>query len=135
MFDTGRVSEIQAALDRVVGEFVERTAHVRGAVLGSADGHPLAARLDDVPADAATVAAMGAAAAGLATQLVRVASDAPVANSHLRAEGCQVWVLDVSRAATLTVFAAEHAEPSAVAGAAQRLVDHLVDILAGGSEP
>jgi hypothetical protein len=41
----------------------------------------------------------------------------------------------VSRAATLTVFAAEHADPGAVAGAAQRLVDHLVDILAAGSEP
>lgn len=123
------MSDTQASLDRIVGEFVERTAHVQGAVLGSADGHPLAARLDEVPADAATVAAMGAATTALATQLMRVATDAPVANSHLRGDGGQVWVLDVARSATFTVFAAEHADASAVTVSAQRTVDRLVETL------
>jgi predicted regulator of Ras-like GTPase activity (Roadblock/LC7/MglB family) len=123
------VSDTQAALDRAVTDFVEHTAHVIGAVVGSSDGHPLAARLDDVPTDAATVAAMGAATSGLTTQLIRVATDASVANSHVRGDGGQVWVLDVARSATLTVFAAEHADASAVAVAAQRTVERLVDIL------
>ena len=58
MVDTGGVSGEQAEIDRIVDEFVGTTAHVRGAVLGSADGHPLAARLDDIDAEASTVAAM-----------------------------------------------------------------------------
>lgn len=132
--DTGGVSDTQTALDRAVSEFVEHTAHVRGAVLGSADGHPLAARLDGVPTDAATVAAMGAATAGLATQLIRIATDAPVANSHIRGDGGQVWVLEVARSATLTIFAVEHADASAVANAAQRTVDHLVEILSDAGD-
>jgi len=127
--DTGAVSDTQAALDRVVAEFVEHTAHVRGAVLGSADGHPLSARLDAVPTDAATVAAMSAATAGLATQLVRVATTASAADSHIRGDGGQVWVLDVARAATLTVFTTEHANPAMVVGAARRAIDRLVEVL------
>jgi predicted regulator of Ras-like GTPase activity (Roadblock/LC7/MglB family) len=128
------VSDTQADLDRIVGEFVEHTAHVRGAVVGSADGHPLSARLDGLQAGAATVAAMGAACMGLSTQLIRVASDASVANSHLRGEGVQVWVLDVARAGTLTVFATEYADPTAVALAAQRTVERLVAALTVADE-
>lgn len=124
------MSDIEAAIERVLSDLVEHTAHVRGAVLGSADGHPLAARLDDVPSDAATVAAMGAATIALATQLARVASDTAVANSHVRGDGVQVWVLDVSRAATLTVFATDTADESAVALAAERAVARLVTALA-----
>jgi len=129
MTSDGRDADTQRALDQVVREFVDRTTDVRGAVLGSADGHPLSASIDEVATDAATVAAMGAAMAGLAAQLARVATDAPVANSHVRAVGVQVWVLDVGRAATLTVFAAEHADASAVTSAVRTTIDSLVAVL------
>jgi predicted regulator of Ras-like GTPase activity (Roadblock/LC7/MglB family) len=130
MGDNREVEDIQVAVERILAELVEHTAHVRGAVLGSTDGHPLAARLDDVAADASSVAAMGAATVGLATQLVRVATDAPVASNHIRADGIQVLVLDVSRAATLTVFASDTADEAVVASAAERAVDRLVTALA-----
>jgi predicted regulator of Ras-like GTPase activity (Roadblock/LC7/MglB family) len=129
MVDTGGVSGTQEAIDRIVGELVDGTAHVRGAVLGSADGHPLAASIDDLASDASSVAAMAAAAVGLSTQLVRVATDARTANTHVRSAGAQVWVLDVGRVATLTVYAEPHGDPAAIATAAQRTTARLVEAL------
>ena len=119
----------QAEIDRIVDEFVGSTAHVRGAVLGSADGHPLAARLDDVDAEASTIAAMGAAALGLSTQLARVAAEATTATTYVRAAGVQVWVFDIGNAATLTVFAAEHGDSDAIVRASQLAAGHVIDAL------
>lgn len=129
--DTGAVSNPQAVIDRIVGDFVEHTAHVRGAVFGSADGHPLSSSLGDLVTEAPTVAAMGAAMAGLATQLARTASDAASTDVHVVATDSQIWVLDAGRAATLTVVAAAHGDPSVIAAAARRTVARLVDALAG----
>jgi predicted regulator of Ras-like GTPase activity (Roadblock/LC7/MglB family) len=123
------VSGTQEAIDRIVGEFVDETAHVRGAVLGSADGHPLAASVDDLDSDASSIAAMAAATVGLSTQLVRVATDARTANTHVRSAGGQVWVLDVGRVATLTVYAESDGNPAAIATAAQRTTARLVEAL------
>jgi predicted regulator of Ras-like GTPase activity (Roadblock/LC7/MglB family) len=123
------VSGEQAEIDRIVDEFVGSTAHVRGAVLGSADGHPLAARLDDIDAEASTVAAMGAAALGLATQLARVATEATTTSTSVRAAGVQVWVFDIGNAATLTVFGAEHGDAAAIVQASQRAAGRLITAL------
>jgi len=123
------VSGTQDDIERIVDELVDGTPDVRGAVVGSADGHPLTARLDEVDADAATIAAMGAAAVGLSTQLVRVVSQARSANTHIRSATAQVWVLDVGHVATLTVFAAQHGDSAAIAAAAQRASTRLVEAL------
>jgi predicted regulator of Ras-like GTPase activity (Roadblock/LC7/MglB family) len=131
--DTGQVSNPQAVIDRIVQDFVERTAHVRGAVFGSAAGHPLASCLGDLATEAPTVAAMGAAMSGLATQLVRTASDAVAADVHVGGADTQIWVLDAGRAATLTVVAAAHGDPTVIADAAQRCVTHLVAALTSDS--
>ena len=121
--------DIERDIERILDELVDATPDVRGAVVGSADGHPLAARLDDDGADAGTIAAMGAAALGLSTQLVRVVSEARSANTHIRSATAQVWVLDVGRVATLTVFAAQHGDSATIAAAAQRTSARLVEAL------
>ena len=119
----------QAEIDRIVDEFVGGTAHVRGAVLGSADGHPLAACLGDVEAEASTIAAMGAAALGLSTQLARVATEATTATTQVRTPGVQAWVFDIGNAATLTVFAAEHGDAAAIVAASERTIARVIDAL------
>jgi predicted regulator of Ras-like GTPase activity (Roadblock/LC7/MglB family) len=129
MIDTGGVSGTQESIDRIVDELVGGTVHVLGAVLGSADGHPLAASIDDLDSDASSVAAMAAATIGLSTQLVRVATGARTANTHVRSAGAQVWVLDVGRVATLTVYAEPTGDPAAIATAAQRATARLVEAL------
>jgi hypothetical protein len=40
----------------------------------------------------------------------------------------------VARSATLTIFAVDHADADAIANAAQRTVDHLVEILSTAAE-
>jgi predicted regulator of Ras-like GTPase activity (Roadblock/LC7/MglB family) len=128
--ETGQVNDPQTAIDRIVREFVDRTAHVRAAVLGSADGHPLASHLGDVDTEPPTVAAMSAAMSALATQLARTASDAVTANVHLHATETQIWVLDAGHAATFTVMAAAHGDPTSIAAAAQHTVTRLIEALA-----
>jgi len=126
---SGAQADVERDIERIVDELVDETSDVLGAVVGSADGHPLAARLDEVEADAGTIAAMGAAALGLSTQLVRVVSRARSANTHIRSASSQVWVLDVGHVATLTVFAAPHGDSAAIATAAQRTSGRLVEAL------
>ena len=129
MVDTGGVSGTQADIDRIVDEFVERTAHVVGAVFGSADGHCLAARVEGTGAEPNATAAMGAAMLGLSVQLARAAGETPTTDTHIIGEDVQVWVLDVGRVATLTVFAAPHADAAMVGIAAQRTALRLVETL------
>ncbi len=129
---TASAHDTQSALDRILTDFVDRTAHVRGAVIGSADGHPISSRLGDLggpETDAATIAAMGAATVGLSTQLLRLTAAAESADTHVVGSGGQVWVLDVGRSATLTVVTAEHADPAAITAAARRTVGLITDAI------
>ncbi len=135
--DTGAVSDApadtpepapidEATIERILGEFVDRHADVDAAVFGSADGHPIAAA--GAGAEPATVAAMGAAAVGLAGQLLRFGGDAGGGDANVRGGDAQVWVIDVRGAATLTVIGRATA-PGAVAAAARALGEHLVTLL------
>ena len=117
----------------MVTDLVENTPGVRGAVIGSADGHPIASHLREIAVDAATVAAMGSAMLGLATQLARLGTTATTANSHVRGEGGQVWVLDVGRSASLTVFGADDADPRLIASAAHTTTKRLVSLLSAAA--
>ena len=119
----------QTAIDRLLTDFVEQTPGVRGAVIGSADGLPISARLHDVSADASTVAAMGSAMLGLSAQLVRLGTDATTANTHVRGNVGQVWVLDIGRSASLTVLGADDGDAQTIAGAADAAAKRLVALL------
>lgn len=144
MADTGAVSDAadesqpepidQAAIERILSEFVDRHADVDAAVFGSADGHPIAAARDGLDADPATLAAMGAAAVGLAGQLLRFGGDAGTGDANFRGHDAQVWVIDVVGAATLTVIGRASA-PGAVAAAARALGERLATLLHPGVSP
>ena len=125
----GTSETTQMAIDRLLTEFVEQTPGVRGAVIGSADGLPISAHLHGIGVDAATVAAMGSAMLGLSAQLVRLGTDATTANTHVRGNVGQVWVLDIGRSASLTVLGADEGDAQTIAGAADAAAKRLVALL------
>lgn len=112
------------AIERTLADFVGRHDDVVAAVFGSADGHPIASADDGIGVDPATFAAMGAAAVGLAGQLLRFGGDDDGGDAHIRGREMQVWVIDVRGAATLTVVGRASA-PGAIAAASRSLADHL----------
>lgn len=130
----------ESAIERILTDFVDRHDDVVAAVFGSADGHPIASASDGIDVDGATMAAMGAAAVGLAGQLLRFGGDGAAddgdgegddrggGDAHVRGRDTQVWVIDVRGAATLTVVGRTTA-PGAVAAGARALADHLATAL------
>ncbi len=118
----------EAEIERILAEFVDRHPDVDAVVFGSADGHPIAAGHGGNDTEPATLAAMGAAAVGLAGQLLRFGGDESGGDANFRGHEAQVWVIDVRGAATLTVIGRATA-PGAVAAASRALGEHLATLL------
>ena len=95
----------------LIGELVDRVPSVTGALVSSSDGFVLSSRIpagDGVEISA--VAAMSAAAAGLANQLTQLTGDAPADVCHQRSVDGQVFVFRIAHIAVLTVLTDAHAD-------------------------
>lgn len=90
---------------QLVDSVVDGVPGVTGAMIASADGFVIAARLPaHLPLDAAALAAMSAAMLGLASRLVGVAGAAPIRVAVQRSDDAQVFVFAAGTAAALTVL-------------------------------
>jgi predicted regulator of Ras-like GTPase activity (Roadblock/LC7/MglB family) len=99
-------TETDLSMRHLIDQVVDGVPGVTGALIASADGFVLAARLPDhVPLDAAAIAAMSAATLGLATRLVGLGGTASADVSVHRSTHAQVFVFSVGGAAALTVLA------------------------------
>lgn len=115
-------------LDAVVGP----VPGVVGAVVSSADGFVLAARLPaDSTADAASVAAMSAALLGLSNRLVQSVAPGPSRVAELRSEAAHGYVFAVAHAATLTVLATPESERPQVMAVGREITTGLLRLLRG----
>lgn len=124
-------SSMHALLDLVVGQ----VPGVLGAVVGSADGFSLAARLpSSATADAASVAAMSAALLGLANRLVESVAPEPSKVAELRSEGAHGYVFAVAHAATLTVLATPESDRTQVMAVGREITSGLLRLLRGTAD-
>lgn len=105
------MDQIEASIHRIIGELVERLPAVTGALVSSADGFALASRIPDGDGvDISSVAAMSAAAVGLANSLVGLTGDAAVDSCHHRSVDGQVFVFRIAHIAVLTVLTDANAD-------------------------
>ena len=95
---------VEASMQYLIDHLVERVPDLTGALVSSADGFVLASRLAD-GIDPSSVAAMSAAALGLATKLVQLTGSAAAEMSVQRSTDGQVIVFAIPPAAALTVLA------------------------------
>ncbi len=96
---------------QIIGELVDRVPAVTGALVSSADGFALASRIPNGDGvEVAAVAAMSAAAIGLANNLVGLTGDAPADHCHQRSVDGQVFVFRIAHIAVLTVLTDAHAD-------------------------
>jgi predicted regulator of Ras-like GTPase activity (Roadblock/LC7/MglB family) len=108
-------AEITHSMHQVLDHLVERVPGVIGALVSSADGFTLAARLPvhvdsetgiEVDAiDSAGLGAMSAAALALSNQLVKTSGESPADISLHRSSGGQVLILPIAHIAVLTMLA------------------------------
>ena len=109
------MEEIEASIRHLLGELIERIPAVTGALASSADGFLLA---DRVPAgdgvEVSSVAAMSAAAVGLANSLTSLTGDAPADFCHQRSVDGQVFVFRIANIAVLTVLTDAQANPEQI---------------------
>lgn len=116
-------------LDLVVGP----VPGVVGAVVASADGFALAARLPR-GTDAASVAAMSAALLGLSDRLVQSVAAAPTRVAELRSEAAHGYVFAVAHAATLTLLATPECERPQVMAVGREVTAGLLRLLRGTAD-
>lgn len=122
--------DLAAAMHEVLDHVVDQVPGVVGAVVSSADGFSLAARLPtDAPADAASVAAMSAALVGLSNRLLHTVAPDPARALELRSEGAHGYVFAVGDAATLTLLAAPESERSQVMAVGREVTAGLLRLL------
>jgi len=113
--DAPTVSELDASMLQLADHLVDRVPGVTGALVSSADGFVLASRLPATAGhDAAAVAAMSAAALGLANRLVQLTGEQPATVSTQRSNGGQVFVFGVAHVAVLTVLADASADSAQI---------------------
>jgi predicted regulator of Ras-like GTPase activity (Roadblock/LC7/MglB family) len=106
--------DVDVSVRNLIDHVVDGVPGVLGAVMASADGFGVASRLPThVPLDSAAIAAMSAAALGLATRLVGLGGTAPASISVHRSADAQVFVFSVGGAA-LTVIAAATADTARI---------------------
>lgn len=123
---TGIDDSMRQLIDHVVGV----VPGVVGAVVSSADGFVLASRLpDDERVDTSAVAAMSAAALGLADRLVRLVGERPATVSHHRSDDGQVFVFTIVGVAVLTVLADARALPEQIRQVGRELTIGLERLL------
>lgn len=100
---------------RLIDHVVDEVPGVDGALVSSADGFVLAARLPPAAAsDASAVAAMSAASLGLSNRLVELTGPAATTMSHHRSSDGQVFVFEIARVAVLTVLTDETADATQI---------------------
>lgn len=125
-------SELTAAMHQLLDHVVGHVPGVVGAVVSSADGFALAARLpEDTSADAASIAAMSAALLGLSNRLVQTIAPEPSRVLELRSDGAHGYVFAVAGAATLTVLAVPEAERPQIMAVGREITAGLQRILRG----
>jgi uncharacterized protein len=113
--DFSMMTETQLSIQHLIDQVIDGIPGVLGALIASADGFVLASRLPQhVPHDAPAIAAMSAAALGLASRLVGLAGAAPADVSVHRSLHAQVFVFAVERHAALTVLADHSADASLI---------------------
>lgn len=104
-------SDIAHSMRQVVDHVVDHVPGVIGALVSSADGFTLVARLpDDFQGDTDALGAMTAAALALSTRLVQITGDAPATVSHHRSGDAQVFVVAIAHIAALTLLATADAD-------------------------
>lgn len=98
-------------MQQVIAHVVDHVPGVIGALVSSADGFTLAARLpDDFDGDTDALGAMAAAALALSTRLVQITGEAPATVSHHRSGDAQVFVIAIAHVAALTLLATADAD-------------------------
>ncbi|MEJ7800272.1 MAG: roadblock/LC7 domain-containing protein, partial [Ilumatobacter sp.] len=86
-------SEITHSMNQLIDHLVDQVPGVLGALVSSADGFTLVARLPaDATLDAAALGAMSAAALALANRLVQSVGAGPATVSHHRSADAQTFV-------------------------------------------
>jgi hypothetical protein len=99
----------------VVDHVVDGVPGVTGALIATADGFVVAARLPDgLPFDAAALSAMSAATLALAGRLVGAAGATAVEVSAFRSADAQVIVFAIGASAVLTVLADRAADSARI---------------------
>jgi predicted regulator of Ras-like GTPase activity (Roadblock/LC7/MglB family) len=102
---------VSAPIQQLIDGIVDGVEGVTGAVVASADGFVIAARLPEgASLDAPALAAMSAATLGLAGRLVGTAGRSPVELAVQRSSDGQVFVFAAGSAAALTVLAHRSAD-------------------------
>lgn len=128
----GGPSELTTAMHQLLDLVVGPVPGVVGAVVSSADGFVLAARMPATStADAASLAAMSAALLGLSNRLVQAVAPGPSRVAELRSEGAHAYVFAVAHAATLTVLATPESERPQVMAVGREVTIGLVHLLRG----
>ena len=103
------------SIQAVIDHLVDGVPGVRGALIATTDGFVITSRLaDDVEYDRPAIAAMSAAALGLANRLVSLGGVGLSESCVARSESAQVWVFAVGAAAALTVIADSSADAARV---------------------
>ncbi len=98
-------SEVTRSMNQLIDHLVDQVPGVLGAIVSSADGFTLAARLPEGPTvDAAALGAMSAAAIALSDRLVQTVGAGPATVSHHRSADAQAFVFAVANLAVLTVL-------------------------------
>lgn len=104
--------ELGAAMQHLIDHVVDQVPGVTGAVIASADGHALSARLPGSADDGRhSIAAMSAATVGLSNRLVQLTGASTMTSSHHRSADGQVFVFAIERVGALTVLADDTADP------------------------
>lgn len=116
----------------LIDHVVDHVPGVLGALVSSADGFVLASRLPDPEhVDPPAVAAMSAAALGLADRLVRLTGESAASVSHHRSAHGQVFVFSVAGMAVFTVLADDSADPEQIRMVGHELTTGLQRIFQG----
>lgn len=127
--------DVTASMHQLLDLVVGPVPGVVGAVVASADGFVLAARLPAGPtADAASVAAMSAALLGLSNRLVQSVAPGPSKVAELRSEAAHGYLFAVAHAATLTVLATPESERTQVMAVGRELTSGLLRLLRGTAD-
>ena len=109
-------SEITHSMNQLIDHLVDQVPGVLGALVSSADGFTLVARLPaDATVDAAALGAMSAAALALANRLVQSVGAGPATVSHHRSADAQTFVFAVANLAVLTVLTDHEANAERIA--------------------
>ena len=117
---------VRDSVRQLVDSVVDGVPGVTGAVIASADGFVVAARIPaGLSLDAAALAAMSAATLGLANRLVAAAGSTSVRTVVQRSDDAQVFVFGAGTSAALTVLADARADATLIERIGIEIADGL----------